>query len=210
MPSPRGVTVTLEAADARQLVDSICDDPPDVAIIDIRMPPTLTDEGLAAAAIEKDCPAVGILLPSTYKVPSYAIRLLEIRTQGVGYLLKDRVDDLDQFIDALERVADGGSVIDHSVVSSMVTQHVARSPLHSLSDREKAVLQLLAEGSHEPRHRRNADGERAHRRGARRPRLQQAQSRQRRRRQPPRARHPDLAARHDGAVTEVPRIQWRL
>jgi DNA-binding NarL/FixJ family response regulator len=120
---------------------------PDVAIVDIRMPPTHTDEGLQAAQkIAESHPEVGVVVLSQYLESSYAMRLLEEGTAGRGYLLKDRVADLDVFAASVRRVGDGGSVIDPEVVSSLVGRRRDSGPLEELSDREREILELMAEG----------------------------------------------------------------
>ena len=121
---------------------------PDVAIVDIRMPPTHTDEGLRAAEAirEEHGTAVGILVLSQYVETTFALRLVADGAGGVGYLLKDRVDDLDDFADAIRRIARGGSVIDPEVVAQLVGRRRARCPLDDLTEREREVLALMAEG----------------------------------------------------------------
>jgi DNA-binding NarL/FixJ family response regulator len=120
---------------------------PDVAVVDIRMPPTHTDEGLQAAReIRERHPGVGVLLLSQYVEPSYAMALLETSAEGVGYLLKDRVADLEQFGTAVRRVADGGSALDPAVVSELVGRKRRDDPLEQLTAREREVLELMAEG----------------------------------------------------------------
>ena len=124
---------------------SIC---PDVAIVDIRMPPTFTDEGLKAAeAIRAEHgTSVGILVLSQYVETTFALRLVADGAGGMGYLLKDRVEDLDDFADAIRRIARGGSVIDPAVVAQLVGRRRATVPLDDLSEREREVLGLMAEG----------------------------------------------------------------
>src|SRR4029453_5148781 len=120
---------------------------PDAAIVDIRMPPTHTDEGLVAAQrIRADHPAVGGLVLSQYVEPSYAMRLLEEHPERVGYLLKDRVFDVAILVDALRRIADGETVIDPTIVSRLVGRHRRADPLEELTEREREVLGLVAEG----------------------------------------------------------------
>jgi DNA-binding NarL/FixJ family response regulator len=120
---------------------------PDVAIVDIRMPPTHTDEGLQAAKrIRERYPSVGVLVLSQYVEPAYARALLEERTDGVGYLLKDRVSDVAEFTDAVRRVAAGGSALDPAVVSQLVGRRRVDDPLAELTAREREVLELMAEG----------------------------------------------------------------
>jgi len=120
---------------------------PDAALVDIRMPPTFTDEGLRAALeIGDRYPGVGVLVLSQYLESSYAMRLLEHRSGGRGYLLKDRVGDLDGFANAIRRVGEGGSVVDPEVVAALVARRRAPGPLDELSDRERQCLALMAEG----------------------------------------------------------------
>jgi DNA-binding NarL/FixJ family response regulator len=121
---------------------------PDVAIVDIRMPPTHTDEGLRAAEAirEEHGTDVGILVLSQYVETTFALRLVADGAGGVGYLLKDRVEDLDDFADAIGLISKGGSVIDPEVVAQLVGRRRARVPLDDLSDREREVLALMAEG----------------------------------------------------------------
>ena len=120
---------------------------PDVAIVDIRMPPTHTDEGLQAARrIRERFPTVGVLVLSQYVEPAYAMELLQESAEGVGYLLKDRVADVDEFAGAVRRVAQGGSALDPTVISQLVGRRRSDDPLSSLTPREREVLELMAEG----------------------------------------------------------------
>jgi DNA-binding NarL/FixJ family response regulator len=120
---------------------------PDVAIVDIKMPPTHTDEGLIAAQhIRETHPTVGVLVLSQYLEPRYAMRLIEQHPGGVGYLLKQRVSDLAVLVDALTRVAEGECVIDPTIVSRLVGRADRRRPLEELTEREREVLALMAEG----------------------------------------------------------------
>jgi len=120
---------------------------PHVAIVDIRMPPTHTDEGLRAAkAIRERFPATGVLVLSQYVEPGYAMDLLSESAEGVGYLLKDRIADVDQFASAVRRVGEGGSALDPAVVSQLVGRRRADDPLAELTPREREVLELMAEG----------------------------------------------------------------
>lgn len=142
-----GFDVVAQVADPDALLAATRELRPDVAIVDIRMPPTHTDEGLRAAqAIRAEHgTAVGILVLSQHVEPSFALRLVSDGAGGVGYLLKDRVEDLDDFTDAVRRIGRGGSVIDPSVVAVLVGRR-ARVPLDDLTERERAVLALMAEG----------------------------------------------------------------
>jgi DNA-binding NarL/FixJ family response regulator len=143
-----GFEVAGLASDAKELLDLVEGSTPDVAIIDIRMPPTYTDEGLQAArAIRGRWPHVGILVLSQHVQPSYAFELLSTGTEGVGYLLKDRVARLAELAGSIRAVGEGGSVLDPSVVSQLVTQRQrGNDPLDRLSPREQEVLSLMAEG----------------------------------------------------------------
>ena len=120
---------------------------PDVAIVDIRMPPTQSDEGLRAAQeIRENHPDVGVLVLSQYVEPTYAMELLAENAEGVGYLLKDRVSDIGEFADAVRRVGDGGSALDPAIVSQLVGRRRGGDPLGDLTPREREVLELMAEG----------------------------------------------------------------
>ena len=143
-----GFDVVGQAADADELLEQIEARSPDVAIVDIRMPPTHTDEGLQAAAeIRAGHPSVGILVLSQYVRPSYALELLSHGTEGVGYLLKDRVSDLEELASSVRRVGEGGSVLDPSVVAQLVERpRSGDDPLEDLTEREREVLSLMAEG----------------------------------------------------------------
>jgi DNA-binding NarL/FixJ family response regulator len=143
-----GFDVVGQAGDAGELLEQIEATSPDVAIVDIRMPPTHTDEGLQAAAeIRAGHPSVGILVLSQYVRPSYALELLSHGTEGVGYLLKDRVSDLDELAGSVRRVGEGGSVLDPSVVAQLVERpRSGDDPLEDLTEREREVLSLMAEG----------------------------------------------------------------
>jgi DNA-binding NarL/FixJ family response regulator len=130
------------------LVAQVREHRPDVVLVDIRMPPSYTDEGLRAAeAIGAEFgTAVGILVLSQYVETSFALRLVADGAGGVGYLLKDRVEDLDDFADAIRRIARGGSVIDPEVVAQLVRRRRAKAPVDDLTEREREVLALMAEG----------------------------------------------------------------
>jgi DNA-binding NarL/FixJ family response regulator len=143
-----GFEVVGQASDADELLEQIEATRPDVAIVDIRMPPSHTDEGLRAAAEIRDRhPSVGILVLSQYARPGYAIELLTSGTEGVGYLLKDRVSDLDELASSVRRVGEGGSVLDPSVVAQLVERpRSGPDPLEDLTEREREVLSLMAEG----------------------------------------------------------------
>jgi DNA-binding NarL/FixJ family response regulator/class 3 adenylate cyclase len=142
-----GFEVVAQSGGPEDLLRHVAMHKPDVAVIDIRMPPTHTDEGLRAAReIRERHPGVGVLLLSQYVEPGYAMALLETSAEGVGYLLKDRVSDLEQFGTAVRRVADGGSALDPAVVSELVGRKRRNDPLEQLTAREREVLELMAEG----------------------------------------------------------------
>lgn len=142
-----GIDVVGEAEDAEGLLRRVSHDRPDVAIVDIRMPPTHTDEGLVAARdIRTNHPNVGVLVLSQYVEPSYAMRLIEDHPEGVGYLLKERVFDIAILVDALRRIVDGETVIDPTIVSRLVGRRRREDPLAELTAREREVLGLVAEG----------------------------------------------------------------
>ncbi len=142
-----GVDVVGEAENADELLRQVLARRPDAAVVDIRMPPTHTDEGLVAAQQIRDRrPEVGVLVLSQYIEPRYAMRLLEEHPERVGYLLKERVFDVAILIDALRRLADGETVIDPTIVSQLVGRRRREDPLGELTEREREVLGLLAEG----------------------------------------------------------------
>jgi serine/threonine-protein kinase PknK len=142
-----GVEVLGQADTGEQLVQLVAADPPDVAVVDIRMPPTFTNEGLVAAQEIRDAfPLVGTVVLSQYVDVEYALKLVTGTSERVGYLLKDRVTDLNEFLDALQRVAAGGTVVEPSLVAELVGSPAARDPLGELTAREREVLVLIAEG----------------------------------------------------------------
>lgn len=143
----RGHKVTAAVGDGDALRAAIAAEPPDVAVIDIRMPPTHTDEGLVAAIdIRREYPQVGVLVFSQYIETRYAAELLGGRSDRVGYLLKDRIADVSDFIDALGRIAAGGTVLDPEVVTQMLGASRRTDAVAELTSRERAVLELMAEG----------------------------------------------------------------
>ena len=142
-----GFDVAGQAGNADELLLKVRSYSPDVAIVDIRMPPTHTDEGLQAAKeIRERYPDVGVLVLSQYVEPAYAMELLAESAEGVGYLLKDRVGDVKEFAEAVRRVAEGGSALDPAVVSQLVGRRRRDDPLADLTPREREVLELMAEG----------------------------------------------------------------
>jgi DNA-binding NarL/FixJ family response regulator len=143
-----GFEVVGQASTGEELLDRVEATQPDVAIVDIRMPPTHTDEGLRAAhEIRARHPDVAILVLSQYVRPSYALELLSDGTEGLGYVLKDRVSDLDELVSSVRRVAEGGSVLDPLVVQQLVSRpRSGPDPLDDLTAREREVLELMAEG----------------------------------------------------------------
>jgi DNA-binding NarL/FixJ family response regulator len=143
-----GIDVVAEADDAELLLREVRLKRPDAAIVDIRMPPTHTDEGLRAAkVIRTRWPQVGILVLSQYVQARYAVELLAQGTERVGYMLKDRVSDLDELSTSVRRIGEGGSVLDPAVVSQLVGQRrKGNTPLEDLTERELEVLTLMAEG----------------------------------------------------------------
>jgi DNA-binding NarL/FixJ family response regulator len=142
-----GFEVVGQSSTADDLLLKVRSYRPDVAIVDIRMPPTHTDEGLRAAKeIREQHPETAVLVLSQYVESGYALELLQESAEGVGYLLKDRVADVDEFSAAVRRVAEGGSALDPAVVSQLVGRRRRDDPLDELSPREREVLELMAEG----------------------------------------------------------------
>ena len=142
-----GMDVVGQAGDFDDLMRKVRAHKPDVAVVDIRMPPTHTDEGLRAShLIREELPDTGVLVLSQYVEEGYAMDLLADSAEGVGYLLKDRVADVERFVDSVRRVADGGSALDPEVVSQMLGRRRAEDPLAELTPREREVLGLMAEG----------------------------------------------------------------
>jgi DNA-binding NarL/FixJ family response regulator len=142
-----GVEVVGEAGDVDALMRLVATARPDCAIIDIRMPPTNTDEGIVAAQrIRELHPEIGVLVLSQHVEPGFALRLLEDHPERSGYLLKDRVTEPATLVDALRRLADGETVVDPAIVSRLLARRRETDPLDELSDREREVLTLVAEG----------------------------------------------------------------
>jgi DNA-binding NarL/FixJ family response regulator len=145
--SDRGHEVSAAVSEPGALLAAVAEHRPDVAVVDVRMPPTHTDEGVRAALeLRQDFPSTGVLVFSQYVETRYAARLLERNASGVGYLLKDRVADVAEFAEALERVARGGTALDPEVVRQLIGARGAVSGLASLTAREREVLALMAEG----------------------------------------------------------------
>ena len=143
-----GFEVVAQCENADDLLLKVRSYSPDVAIVDIRLPPTHNDEGLRAALeIRSKHPSVGVLVLSQYVELGLALKLLADSAEGVGYLLKDRISDVDEFVDALRRVADGGSALDPIIVSTLVSRQRPDDPLSQLPPREREVLELLASGA---------------------------------------------------------------
>ena len=142
-----GMDVVGQAGDAEDLLRKVRAHKPDVALVDIRKPPTQTDEGLrAAATIRAEQPQTGVLVLSQYVEEAYALELLADNAEGVGYLLKDRVADVERFVDSVRRVGEGGSALDPEVVARLVGRRRREDPLSALSPREREVLGHMAEG----------------------------------------------------------------
>ena len=142
-----GVEVIARVADAHKLLACVRDDHPDVALVDIRMPPTHTDEGLRAAAqIRAEHPDTAVLVLSQHLEPRYALRLIEENPKKVGYLLKERVGRVEQLLEVLDRVASGECVIDREIVDELMSRPRQPDPLDELTAREREILALIAEG----------------------------------------------------------------
>jgi serine/threonine-protein kinase len=146
-----GFEVVGKAATADECLDLVARTSPDVAILDIRMPPTGTDEGLVAAdRIRRDHPSTGVLVLSHHLESRYAMRLLEEHPQSAGYLLKDRVSDVAVLTDAIRRIADGECVLDPTIVARLLRRPREQNPIAELTEREREVLALIAEGRSNP------------------------------------------------------------
>ena len=143
----KGFDVGAQAGDAEDLIRKVNAHKPDVAVVDIRMPPTNTDDGLRAALeIRASHPDTGVLVLSQYVEEGYALDLVGDSAGGVGYLLKDRVADVDRFVESVMRVAEGGSALDPEVVAQLVGRARRDDPLAELTPREREVMELMAEG----------------------------------------------------------------
>jgi DNA-binding NarL/FixJ family response regulator len=143
----KGFDVVAQAGDAEDLIRKVNAHKPDVAVVDIRMPPTNTDDGLRAALeIRASHPDTGVLVLSQYVEEGYALDLVGDSAGGVGYLLKDRVADVDRFVESVMRVAEGGSALDPEVVAQLVGRARRDDPLAELTPREREVMELMAEG----------------------------------------------------------------
>jgi DNA-binding NarL/FixJ family response regulator len=142
-----GFEVVAQVGDAEELVQEVAAHKPDVAIVDIRMPPTETDDGLRAAIeIRRRLPETGVVVLSQYLVEGYALDLIADTAEGTGYLLKDRVGDVERFADSVRRVGEGGSALDPEVVAQVLGRRRRDDPLAELTEREHEVLSLMAEG----------------------------------------------------------------
>lgn len=147
MLTEAGVEVCLAARNGAELLAFVDADQPDAVLLDIRMPPDFSEEGLEVAEqIKQRYPQIGVLVLSTYGETAYAMRLMGIPESGVGYLLKDRVDDVEALVDALERVVAGRPAVDPEIVAQLFRRPVSRAGLDDLADREQDVLRLMAEG----------------------------------------------------------------
>ncbi|SHH11305.1 response regulator [Streptoalloteichus hindustanus] len=143
----RGHEVAASVSDGDALREAVAEHRPDVVVVDVRMPPTHTDEGLRAAiALRAEHPGLGVLVFSQYVETRYAAELLSARSEGVGYLLKDRVADVRDFVDALTRIAAGETVLDPEVVTRLLRASARSSTVETLTARERDVLALMAEG----------------------------------------------------------------
>jgi DNA-binding NarL/FixJ family response regulator len=142
-----GIEIVGQAGDAEDLLRKTRAHRPDVVVTDVRMPPTQTDEGLRAArVIRGELPQIGVLVLSQYVEETYVTELLGDNAEGVGYLLKDRIADVERFVEAVRRVAQGGSALDPEVVSHLLGRRRREDPLDALTPREREVLALIAEG----------------------------------------------------------------
>jgi DNA-binding NarL/FixJ family response regulator len=146
--SDDGFDVVAQCGDADELLRKLSAEQPEVVILDIRLPPTHTDEGLRAALeIRERHPDVGVLVLSQYVEVGLAMRLLSDSAEGAGYLLKDRITEASDFVESVRRVADGGSAVDPIIVSTLLSKQRQDDPIESLTPREREVLELMATGS---------------------------------------------------------------
>ena len=190
-----GCDVVAQAGDADDLLRKTLSHHPDVAVVDVQMPPRRENDGLVAAMeVRRRLPRTGVLVLSQFYEESYAVDLIGDHAEGVGYLLKERVGDVAAFVDAVQRVAAGGSAIDPQIVSRMLGRRRQHGPLDDLTPRERDVLKAMAEGKSNPRHRRYARGQRGRGREAHPGDLPEARHRPDRHRASPRARGADLHA----------------
>jgi DNA-binding NarL/FixJ family response regulator len=142
-----GVAVVAQVGDADALLRSVRDLTPEIALVDIRMPPTHTDEGLRAAReMRSRFPGTAVLILSQHLEPEYAMKLVEERPDGVGYLMKERVGRVEELLDAIQRVAAGECVVDRAVVDELLARRRRADPLEELTSREREILALMAEG----------------------------------------------------------------
>ena len=142
-----GISVVASVGDGGELLRAVAELRPTLAIVDVRMPPTHTTEGLEAAlAIKRRFPDIGVLVLSQYVLREYATELLSTESVGVGYLLKNRVTDIDRFLESVHRIAEGGTVIDPDVVRQLLTTSERQNTLSTLTPRESEVLEAMAEG----------------------------------------------------------------
>ena len=199
-----GFEVVGQAGDGEELVRKAKGHKPDVCVVDVRMPPTHTDEGLVAAReIRAELPGTGVLVLSQYVEEGYAMDLLGESAEGVGYLLKDRVGDVDAFVDAVRRVAEGGSALDPEVVSQLLGKKRRDDPLDALTDRERAGAGADGRGPLELGDRGRAGRDRSRRRKARHVDLLEARSERHARGPPPRARGAGVPARLAHQISEA-------
>lgn len=141
------IEVVAAVGNAVELIPAVEEHAPDLVIVDVRMPPSYTDEGIRAALqLRQNDPNLAVIVLSQYVEERYAVELLTGETSGVAYLLKDRVADVDEFLSVVRRVGEGGSVLDPEVVSQLLTRQRRNNPVEELTDRERQVLALMAEG----------------------------------------------------------------